>query len=143
MNATIPQSRFDTDNDAETDDTEDLDEMDYRNNDENVTHIDELDIEAEWLVCKLNGDEVKFLINVIQKGDLGASNSSLHKCDELGDPPENIVNRFSTVLGVHFTLWIDQRFPVNIVYSRTSCGRERLTEYISSVQKIKKKSKDL
>ncbi|GFH50777.1 predicted protein [Chaetoceros tenuissimus] len=111
MNATIPQSRFDTDNDAETDDTEDLDEMDYRNNDENVTHIDELDIEAEWLVCKLNGDEVKFLINVIQKGDLGASNSSLHKCDELGDPPENIVNRFSTVLGDPFHIMDRPKVP--------------------------------
>ncbi|GFH52681.1 hypothetical protein CTEN210_09158 [Chaetoceros tenuissimus] len=118
MNATIPHPRFDTDDDAENDATDNLDGLDNSNNDESVTHIDELDGEAERLASKLNGDEIQFLINVIQKGELGASNSSLHKCDELGDPPEKIVNRFSTVLGDPFHIMDRPKVPSRHCYKK-------------------------
>ncbi|GFH49181.1 hypothetical protein CTEN210_05657, partial [Chaetoceros tenuissimus] len=118
MNATIPHPRFDTDDDAENDVTDNLDGLDNSNNDESVTHIDELDVEAERLASKLNGNEIQFLINVIQKGELGASNSSIHKCDELGDPPEKIVNRFSTVLGDPFHIMDRPKVPSRHCYKK-------------------------
>ena len=96
--------------------------MDNGNNDENVTHIDIMiiDIEAERLSSKLNGaDEVQFLINLIRKGEMGAANKSLRKCDELGDAPEKIVNRFSSVvLGDPFHIMDRPKVPSRHCYKK-------------------------
>ena len=54
---------------------------------------------------------MQFLINVIQKGEMGAANKSLHKCDELGDAPEKIVNHFSSVLGDPFHIMDRPKVP--------------------------------
>jgi hypothetical protein len=83
-------------------------------------YIEDLDREAEAIneTNNLKGDVIQFLIDVLRSGTQGPRNPSLLKSKELGDVPEDLTDKYSSVLGDPFHLIDRPKVPLHHCYKK-------------------------